>query len=190
MLYKGGNNMKKYLILAAVLLMLTGCGKKDEIIKSAGPDDSNNDIISEEDMAIVEISDSSEFEDELGIKIDSTILSEDATLSILNGKIGEISFVVTNVNGGDTLCVLRMTKDADSVKGLSGYKDSEIKDPYTVSVESGSGLVDLECGYVEAEGVTVYTFELNGTYYAYNIGEGLSQMTISSMLDALFFAIE
>lgn len=182
--------MKKYLILAAVLLMLTGCGKKDEIIKPAGPDDSNNDIISEEDMAIVEISDSSEFEDELGIKIDSTILSEDATLSILNGKIGEISFVVTNVNGSDTLCVLRMTRDADSAKALSGYKDSEIKDPYTVSVESGSGLVDLECGYVEAEGVTVYTFELNGTYYAYNIGEGLSQMTISSMLDALFYAIE
>lgn len=184
------NNMKKYLILAAVLLMLTGCGKKDEIVKSTGPDDSNSDVISEDDMAIVEISDSSEFESELGIKIDSTVLSEDATLSILNGKVGEVSFIVTNVNGGDSICILRMTKDSDSAKELSGYKDSDLKDPYTITVESGSGLVDMECGYVEAEGVTVYTFELNGVYYAFNIGEGLSQMTISSLLDALFFAIE
>lgn len=182
--------MKKFLLLIVLALILMGCGKKEPVNKQPDLDTSNNDIIAEEDMAIVEISDSSEFMDELGIKIDSTIIAEDATLSILNGAVGEISFVMTSVNGYDTICVLKMTRDDDYVSSLSGYKSSEIKDPYTVTVNTDMGNMDLECGFVEDEGVTVYTFEYNGTNFALNIGEGLSQMTIGAILDRVFEALQ
>lgn len=182
--------LKKFLLLIVLALMLVGCGKEEPVNKQPELDNSNNDVIAEEDMAFVEISDSSEFMDELGIKIDSTIIAEDATLSILNGAVGEISFVMTSVNGYDTICVLKMTRVDDYVSSLSGYKSSEIKDPYTVTVNTDMGNMDLECGFVEDEGVTVYTFEYNGTNFALNIGEGLSQMTIGAILDRVLEAIQ
>ena len=183
--------MKKTILIACVaLLFLIGCNKKEEVNTTPVLDDANNDIVNDEDMAIVEISDSQEFLDELDIKIDSTIISEDATLSILDGKIGEISFIMTAVNGGDTLCTLRMTRDEDCVNGLSGFSNSEIKDSYTITTDYSWGNVDLECGYVDSMGITVYTFEMDGTHFALTIEDGLSQMTIGSILDRIFEALQ
>ena len=183
--------MKKYIFLICMaMLLLVGCSKKEEVNTTPVLDDANNDILKDEDIAVVEISDSQEFLDELGIKIDSSIIAEDATLSILGGKIGEISFIMTAVNGGDTVCTLRMTRDEDCVNGLSGYKDSVIKDSYTITTDTASGITDLECGYVKDEAVTVYTFEMDGAHFALTIGDGLSQMTIGAILDRIFEALQ
>ena len=183
--------MRKYIVLICfALLLLIGCGKKEEVNTPPVLDDATNDVLNDEDVAVIEISDSQEFLDELGIKIDSTIIAEDATLSILDGAVGEISFIMTTVNGGDAICILRMTRTEDYVSGLSGFKSSEINDSYTITTDTDSGITDLECGYVDSIGTTVYTFNMDGTYFALTIEDGLSQMTIGSILDRIFESLQ
>ncbi len=194
---KGRNVMKLYLkkvsmLLALVMIIvsLAACGKVEKANSdNAELDPQNNDIIDDSELSIVEVSDSSEFEDELGIKIDSTILSEDATLSILNKEIAEVSYTTTAVNGFDVVCTLRITKNAKLKDKLVDVDLSGIESVQTITMDLKSGQVDLENYYYEDPVLTIYTFEINGTYYAFTIGDGLSQMTIGGMLDALFESI-
>lgn len=179
------------LALVMIIVLLAACGKVEKANSdNAELNPQNNDIIDDSELSIVEVSDSSEFEDELGIKIDSTILSEDATLSILNKEIAEVSYTTTAVNGFDVVCTLRITKNAKLKDKLVDVDLSGIESVQTITMDLKSGQVDLENYYYEDPVLTIYTFEINGTYYAFTIGDGLSQMTIASMLDAVFASID
>ena len=134
---------------------------------------------------MVEVTDGAEFEEQLGIAIDTSYFSESITdMFIISKSIADIRFVANGLEGEDVKCCLRATKDADVKENpatdLAGYYydfDEPVEmeyDKYSMYVYYGE----------DNEGkITIYSWNYGGIYCTLAIDGELSQMRIASILD-------
>lgn len=183
------NKIALILIVSLSLgLVLAGCGTKKADNNNSATTDPDNNNPNNMVNPLVEIEDASLFETDLGISIDTSILSEDATLYIINDSVASVEFVVTNVNGEDCIITLRATKDT-SIENLSGVEDDNMDEPWDNELTFGDNQITLTCTYAKTEQITIYTWSYNEANYSITFPDGFSQMTIAATLDRVFVAI-
>lgn len=175
------NIIKKIsLLLCALtmLFMLVACEKKEPQTGMPNP--------------MVKIDDDSEFEKQLGIKIDtSAITTEEKTMFIIAQTTADIRFSKENVEGEPVECTLRATKDEgvkeNPVQLLAGmYHDFD--EPVTIDYTEFS-VTNYNANSEESGNIDVYTWDKDGLYCSLSIEGTMSQMQIAEVMDSVMSAL-
>lgn len=140
---------------------------------------------------VTEITDDDEFEDILGIEFDADDLSPlDVAMSVIDNKIGQVTFAMENVNGESVDWLIRFTKDAETAADLSlfsGIYDEAMSEPIVISQEvtedGETYTIEFTCVYAETENATIYTWQAGGVSYCVAALGEVSQMQLAALLD-------
>ena len=141
---------------------------------------------------MVKIDDDSEFEKQLGIKIDtSAITTEEKTMFIIAQTTADIRFSKENVEGESVECTLRATKDEgvkeNPVQLLAGmYHDFD--EPVTIDYTEFS-VTNYNANSEESGNIDVYTWDKDGLYCSLSIEGTMSQMQIAEIMDSVMSAL-
>ena len=144
---------------------------------------------------VVIVTDDDVFEAELHIEVDADDLRFDGyEMSVIGGKVGQIVFVLTNVNGENVEWTLRFTRDAEmgaSMEALTGVYDEDLSEPVVkqadVVDDDPEDCFTLEITEVTANGVgvTIWTWNRAGVFYSLTANGVFSQMQAAEVLDQM-----
>lgn len=129
---------------------------------------------------MVEVTDASAFEDQLGITINPQDMSDEAKLFIIDNQIAQIEYTLLGVDGDDVYVTLRASKEQKDISGIID-EDMDITD---LDYE-GLPMVNK---YSDSTNTTIYEFSKDGVNYSLVIQGVVSQMTIGEVLDSTFIA--
>jgi len=189
--------MKKILALmlaGIMVLSMAACAKTQNPITEEITETQEGEAQKNTGLAnpMVEITDSAEFEKQLGIRIDTSMLSDVTGMFIISGDLADVRMEKLNVNAEPVLYTLRATKDADQKDGFQGIQ-GELKEIAAIDRELGSGktitILEREAAdNADGQPVTVCTWDLDGTYYSLVIEGMYSQMQFAEVMDSILFA--
>lgn len=128
---------------------------------------------------MVEVTDASEFENNLGITVNPQDMDEDAKLYIIDGNIAQVSYTVLGVEDGVDV-TFRASKE---VTDLSGVYDDNMEED-TMDYEG----LSITNKYSADTHSTIYEFNNDGIYYSIVIQGEISQMHIAEILDSTLLA--
>jgi len=137
---------------------------------------------------MVEIKDSSEFEKQLGIKIDASKLHEEPKMFIIDGKIADLSMQLTNVDAQPVEYRLRATKDAGIAPTMHGIQ-GELKDVGKIDQDFNGVKVTIDQKETPDGKISVHTWQVGDVYYSLVIDNAHSQMQYAEVMDSIFMAI-
>ncbi len=129
---------------------------------------------------MVEITDSQEFTDKLGITINPQELSPNAKLFIISDSIAHVAFNIEGVDGENVDVILRASKDDGDITGYYGQNMTE----ETMEYEGLSILTK----YDEEENTSIYLFSKDDINYSLMIQGEISQMLTGELLDTTLIA--
>lgn len=133
---------------------------------------------------MIKIEDSSQWEEELGIKIDTQYLPEEAELYLIDEQIAQVDFKMENVDGEEIDCTLRAAKTETDISGVYGDAE-EIKQEYSC----GDSTIEVTVKDYAANRVQVYQFFYEDVQYVFQYTGTMSMMQLGEILDGVFMAI-
>lgn len=187
--------MKKYiftLILMTLGITFTGCRIKTNINVNVN---SSNNVEETANMVnpIENISDDAEYEKQLGIRWDTSFLSDDIKKSIIGKKVAQASYYIKNTEGEDVEIVLRGTKDASVEKSpvelLAGIYSQDLSEANEVDVTADNSTITFLIFKAPDENMGIEYFNYDDVYYTITYGTSLSQMTIAEINDSVLATI-
>lgn len=190
--------MKKLLCitLAAVMVLslLTACSGNAAVTETAAETVAETAAETEAETEqkaglanpMVEVEDPTDFEDQLGICIDPSEITEDYKLFIIDGKIAHVVWTQKNVENEDVELVLRATKDPEIAPTMHGIFGN-ISEPAVITDEYGKPLPNLK--QMTCDNYTIYTWKIDDTFYSLTYDKGMSGNAMSSVLDCVALAI-
>jgi len=203
-IYRKDIFMKKTvsIFLAAVLVLgLAACGSKKQtqqegVTQGMTPAAAPATQAAEETTApaadmvnpMVEITDDAEFGKGLGISIDTGLLFSEAKMFIIDGRVAECQFSFENIMGENVECTLRATKDETMAQDLHGVYDSTLKEVNSIDIESDSGIFTVKVEENEAQDTTVYTWQIDDTWYSLVMKGSPSGMEVAEVMDSVMLA--
>lgn len=128
--------------------------------------------------------DDDEFEQRIGIDFDGDDLNGgDVRMSIIDGNIGEVSYLLENVNGENVRWTVRFTRNQGYASAgiLSGIPESEMSEPLDLS---GNG-INLTLRAVYSRGTDVYFWNEGRNCYCLIIGGLYSNMQFAAQMDQI-----
>lgn len=186
------------LILAAVLVLgLAACGKKKEAETTvpAVPVPTMTQAAAETTAAaaglanpMVEITDSAEFGQGLGIDIEADLLYSEAKMFITDGRVAECQFSFENVMGENVECTLRATKDEAVAENLSGVYDNTLTEVNRLSYSSPEGTFEITVSENAAQDTLIYTWNLGDIWYSVLFRGRPSQVEVAEVMDSVMLA--
>lgn len=129
---------------------------------------------------MVEITDSQEFTDKLGITINPQELSPNAKLFIISDSIAHVAFNIEGVDGENVDVILRASKDDGDITGYYGQNMTE----ETMEYEG----LSIVTKYDEEENTSIYLFSKDDINYSLMIQGEISQMLTGELLDTTLIA--
>ena len=137
---------------------------------------------------IVEVADANAFESELGMKIDVSMLPAIERFAIIGGKMAEMDFGLTSVDGDPINCVFRATKDVEMSDMMHGIYDTDLVDGSTIEYSGSNGTANVNYVRANTEKSDIWTWSFNDAFYSFTMDNDASQMTIAAILDSLMVA--
>lgn len=139
---------------------------------------------------IKEIKDEDEFEDDLGIEIDIDALKDlKPYMRIIGKDVGEVSFVLENVNAEPINWTFRFTKNGrlgKSPEAFSGVYDADMSKPVVTEVPLGDGKsVSIKYIMAKREKYHLYFWRIGDVYYSLSVNGDFSQMQFAAVMDRL-----
>ena len=138
------------------------------------------------------------FEDRLRIEVDADdLLAKPDSMSMIDGKMGEITFTLTNVEAQEVPWTLRFTRD-EALDGdmalFAGVTDEDVTkgEPIEITYQEDSDdpVITLEiCPfYANTEKADVFFWNWRGAYYCVVIRGSYSQMQFAEAFDRILEA--
>lgn len=159
-------------------MMLLGCGIVYPDLST--PSDTNNkdnvpaitEVEPEEQPEtemtnpMVPVTNDDEFEAQLGITIDTSMLPSKVNMFIISGELAHVTFTVQSETGSGMECILRGTKNDESaanpVELIAGIYGADLNDVNEITITTDSG--DILLNNVHSNGDDYYDV----TYWDYN----------------------
>jgi len=136
---------------------------------------------------MVEITDSAQFNEQLGIPIDPGMLFSEAKMFITFGEFAECQFSFNNIMGDEVKCILRATKNPEVGEHFSGIyeKLTKVND---ISYDGKNGVLKIQLESNEAGDISVYSWQADDTWYSFVIKGKPSQMEVAEVMDSVMAA--
>ena len=190
--------MKKALsiiLVAAMIIVMVACAKKDntaEITTEAAAETAaqpETEAAKEEPVGMinpmVEINDDKEFETQLGIKIDTSQITAQKKLFIINKDLAHVTWKQTNVNNEEVEFTLRATRNTELGPKSHGIQ-GELTKINDIEVQGVNGPVTITAA--SQGNYTIYTWKVGDTFYSLTYDKSMSQMAMAEVLDQVMFA--
>lgn len=196
--------MRKVLCITLALTMvfasMTACAKKEEaapetVAETAAEAEAETTAETTAETVeepaglanpMVEISDPAEFENQLDIHIDPNEITDEYKMFIIDGKLAHVVWTEKNVENEDVELVLRATKDPELGPECHGiYGEMSKPDVIEISLDD----YDLELTFCTCGEYSIYTWQIDDTYYSLTYNKSMSGNAMSSVLDCVMFAI-
>lgn len=150
-------------ILTIFIFAICGCSKKEEPVGMPNP--------------MVAVDSDEAFMDQLGISIDTEMLSPEVERFIINNEMAHIVYSASGNDGEDVKLVLRAAKNNEDISGV--YDDN------MTSFDNVFGNVTVTCRSSESNGIEIYDFYKDDIHFCYMVEGEISQMLFGELFDGV-----
>ena len=187
-------------LLSAVMMALTVCAVAEAKLPIHGNNSGNGfrGLFVGMPNPVTEVKNDGEFKDRLGIKINLDELKDlEPEKRIIGNNVGEVSFVLENVNAEPVKWTLRFTKNKEfgkSPEAFSGVFDANMSKPTVTEVplDGKKQQKTLKIIHYEAktEKCQLYFWKLGDVYFSLTVNGDFSQMQYAAVMDRLIEVID
>ena len=197
--------MKKNLLILLLTSALTagllvGCSGEKKQESAASPSEVTEEAPEENPSGnmvnpMVEVTDSDEFEKQLGISIDTECLPQnDLKMFVIGNTLADTRFNVTDIDGNAVACCFRATKDAESAKNpiemIAGIYATDFSEPVSIDYPAKDGNIIVKTYRSDAESIDITVFDYNDIHYTLSFNsDGMSQMETAALYDSIMNSI-
>lgn len=174
-------------------LFLTSCGKVNTTINVNINGEKGDEEQTKMVNPLVDIDSDAEYENQLGIKWDTSYLPGEVKRFIINGKIAQAVFEVESVDGDNVEITLRGTKDEelshDPVTMIAGIYATELEDVNSIDISTNDGVIIFNRTRDDADDYDISYFDYEGVHYTITDDGDLSQMELGEIYDSVMATI-